>query len=64
MTFIDLGANIGAYSLWASKYLGPSGMTRAIEADPITFHKLTINFSQNHLDPQVLMVNSGISDKE
>lgn len=64
MTFIDLGANIGAYSLWASKYLGPSGTIIAIEADPVTFHKLTTNLNQNHLDSQVLMVNSGISDKE
>jgi len=63
MVFVDIGANIGAYSLWASKYLGAGGKIVAIEADPIIFKKLSHNLHQNHIVSDVVLINGGISDK-
>lgn len=50
-TFIDVGANIGYFSLLASKLVGQHGRVVAIEASPATFkilrHNLTLNRVQN-----------------
>ena len=32
-TFVDLGANIGAYALWAAHCVGPQGKVLAVEAE-------------------------------
>ena len=45
MTFVDVGANIGAYSLWASKFLGINGRIVSIEANPETFKLLKNNIN-------------------
>lgn len=63
MTFVDLGANIGAYSLWASKFLGSKGEIVAIEADPITFKTLEHNLHQNRVNASIVAINKGISDQ-
>ena len=46
-TFIDVGANIGYFSLLASKLVGPSGTVVAIEASPMIYKELTTNLVRN-----------------
>jgi len=45
--FIDVGANIGYFSLLASKLVGVSGKVVAIEALPQIYRKLAYNLKQN-----------------
>jgi FkbM family methyltransferase len=46
-TFIDVGANIGYYSLLASKRVGKSGKVVAVEASPDIFLELRGNLDRN-----------------
>lgn len=46
-TFLDLGANIGYFSLLASRVVGPTGKVISIEASPSTFRTLTTNLNRN-----------------
>jgi FkbM family methyltransferase len=48
-TFIDIGANVGYYSLLASTRVGPSGRVVAIEAAPLNYGNLLRNISINYL---------------
>jgi FkbM family methyltransferase len=47
-TFVDIGANIGYYSLLASSIVGESGEVYSFEAMPSTFERMKINFMLNH----------------
>jgi FkbM family methyltransferase len=60
-TFIDVGANIGYFSLLASKLVGPSGKVVAIEASPKTFRDLERNLVRNQA-ANVRSVNRAVSD--
>ncbi|MBW4518147.1 MAG: FkbM family methyltransferase [Scytolyngbya sp. HA4215-MV1] len=46
-TFVDLGANIGYFSMLASQQVGTSGKVIAIEAAPDTFAQLRSNLERN-----------------
>jgi FkbM family methyltransferase len=46
-TFVDVGANIGAYSLWVSALAGPTARILAIEPQPKVFDRLTYNIGLN-----------------
>lgn len=46
--FIDVGANIGYYSLLASALVGDPGKVVAIDASPAIFEALTENIRRNH----------------
>lgn len=46
-TFIDCGANIGYYSLLASRIVGPSGHVVSIEPSPSIFSRLQRNLALN-----------------
>jgi FkbM family methyltransferase len=48
-TFIDVGANIGYFSLLASSLVGEAGAVVAIEASPRTFVLLENNLARNHV---------------
>jgi FkbM family methyltransferase len=41
--FVDIGANIGTYALWAAPRVGPAGVVIALEPHPRTFAKLEFN---------------------
>jgi FkbM family methyltransferase len=41
--FIDVGANVGLYTIFASSLVGQTGPVLAIEADPILFQRLLMN---------------------
>ena|SRR2546421_1452700 len=60
-TFIDIGANIGYYSLLASRLVGASGAVIAIEASPQTFSALEANLARNRAR-NVRAVNIAVSD--
>jgi len=60
--FIDVGANIGFYSLIASTVVGGEGRVIAIEADPYNYNKLLINIELSGAT-NVLALNIGVSDK-
>lgn len=49
MTFYDLGANIGFFSLMAARLVGPNGRVISFEADPEIAIRLRENLSQNRL---------------
>jgi FkbM family methyltransferase len=46
-TFVDVGANIGAYSLWVATLAGPTARILAIEPQPKVFDRLTYNIGLN-----------------
>lgn len=47
MTFVDIGANIGAYTIFAAKRVGPIGHVFAFEPNPENFRKLQLNVILN-----------------
>jgi FkbM family methyltransferase len=48
MTFYDLGANIGYFSLIAARLVGPTGRVISFEADPEIAARLRENLARNH----------------
>jgi len=62
-TFLDIGSNIGFYSLVVSPLVGPSGCVLAIEADPAIYRILTGNIDMNSIR-NIRPLNVGVSDKE
>lgn len=59
---IDLGANIGLYSLLFARLVGPSGRVTAIEAEPANAARLRQNLALNSY-VHVNVVEQGASDK-
>jgi FkbM family methyltransferase len=49
MTFYDLGANIGFFSLMAARLVGPNGRVISFEADPEIASRLRENLFRNQL---------------
>jgi len=47
--FVDIGANIGIYSLVVASRLAPRGRVLAVEPDPVTFERLRTNLRLNGL---------------
>lgn len=59
--FIDIGSNVGFYSLVFKKYY-PEAKTLAFEPTPDTFEELQLNFSLNpNLKAGVQLLNLGVS---
>lgn len=56
--FVDIGANVGSYSILAGAVAGAQGC--AVEPVPATFQRLVENMRVNHLDDAVQCVNVGI----
>ena len=61
--FLDVGANIGFYSLVASRCVGNAGRVLAIEADPFSHRRLMKNLCLNAMT-NVTALNVGVSDCE
>jgi FkbM family methyltransferase len=62
-TFIDVGANIGYYSLLASRIVGDSGHVYSIEASPTIFGSLAHNIALNQA-ANVVAVQEAAADSE
>ncbi|MFY7666610.1 FkbM family methyltransferase [Flavobacterium sp.] len=60
--FLDIGANIGLFSLFAAEKVGTSGKVIAFEPAPDTFQKLTENIQINNFT-NVELHNLGVSDQ-
>lgn len=60
MTFVDVGANVGLYTVIASRLVGESGKVYAFEPEPKNFHLLKENLSSNNsTNVQVQMLAVG-----
>ena len=60
MTFIDIGAHVGLFTLPAKKWVGKSGRVVAFEPHPDNFAMLTRNTNANNLTAE--LVNAAVSD--
>ena len=58
--FIDVGANVGAYTILACSVKGARGY--CFEPVPDTFVRLRVNLRLNELDERVTCLNIGLSD--
>lgn len=59
--FIDVGSNLGLFTLIASRKIGPTGRAFAFEPSPLTFARLEENVQLNGL-ANVHCVNAALSD--
>jgi FkbM family methyltransferase len=63
-TFVDVGANIGYYTLLAAGCVGQSGWSVAIEASPSIFELLNESLELNNIGSRVRTVNMAASDRD
>ena len=61
-TFLDIGANIGAYALFVAAFAGPRARILAVEPQPDIFDRLTYNIAQNPFHT-VKAVACAVADK-
>lgn len=53
-TFVDVGANLGLWTLRAAQLVGPAGRVWAVEPNPAVFDRLAAHIAANHLDQVVV----------
>jgi FkbM family methyltransferase len=63
-TFVDVGANIGYFTLLGAKLVGQQGRVVAIEASAGVMEQLTANILRNRQNDLVRCVRSAASDRE
>lgn len=63
MTVLDVGANIGIYTVACAKLVGPEGRVYAFEPEPDTHELLSANLESNHVGNTVA-VAAALSDRE
>ncbi|MDH4393957.1 MAG: FkbM family methyltransferase [Aquabacterium sp.] len=61
-TFVDIGANVGSYSILAGSVVGAKG--HAFEPVPSTYQKLVDNIQLNAMGNRVQALNLGLADAE
>jgi len=61
-SFVDIGANVGAYSLFVAARAGPKARILAVEPQPDVFDRLTYNIRQNPFGT-IKAVACAIADK-
>jgi FkbM family methyltransferase len=64
MVVLDLGANIGFYTIFAAHSVGPKGKVYAFEPDKRSFSYLVRNIQMNNFSDRVIAVPKAVSDKE
>lgn len=62
-TFIDIGANIGYYTLLAASLIGPRGKVHAVEASPSVFQSLQENIARNRCAASVVAHQAAVLDR-
>jgi FkbM family methyltransferase len=60
--FVDLGANVGAYSIFVSRLAGPGARILAIEPQAVLLERLRDNVALNDLDIRIAPV--AVADRE
>jgi FkbM family methyltransferase len=63
-TFVDVGANIGYFTLLAASCVGQNGWSVAIEASPLIFDLLNENVELDNFASRVRTVNLAASDQD
>ena len=61
--FIDIGANVGGYTLFVAALAGPRARVLAIEPQPEIFERLVYNIRQNSF-PSVKALNCAVADRD
>jgi FkbM family methyltransferase len=59
--FVDVGANIGYFTVLAAERVGPDGAVYAFEPDPRNYRLLSSNVSLNRVGSQVTAVAAGLA---
>ena len=62
-TVVDVGANVGAYTLQAARAVGAEGKVYAFEPRPDTFGMLSESVAANGFSGRCILLNQGLSDK-
>ena len=62
--FIDIGANIGFYSLWAAARCGTTGQVFSIEPNPSTLAFLKTNVGLNTKSAPIQIIEAALSDTD
>lgn len=62
MTVVDVGANVGYYTLMAASLVGEEGQVHAFEPSPYAFHRLHATIRDNHIS-QVSLVQAALGDQ-
>jgi FkbM family methyltransferase len=62
--FVDVGANIGYFSLLAATVVGRGGAVFAFEPDPDNYQLLLANAKLNHLDGRITAVEAALSEND
>ncbi len=60
-TFVDVGANVGIFSLMASQIVGPTGRVISVEPNPSTFGRLSRTVKENNIS-QITLCNVGLAE--
>lgn len=61
-TVVDVGANIGCYTMLAARAVGPQGKVFAFEPDPVNFSILNQNLRRNGLSDRVTAIAAAAAD--
>lgn len=60
--FIDIGANLGIFTLLAAKTLGHDGVVISFEPNRIVYGDLIANLNHNNIDCSNVVFNQGVTD--
>ena len=63
-TYVDVGANVGSFSLAASLAVGDKGKVVAIEPNPVIYARLIENQLLNPFSTNILNFNCAVSDQQ
>jgi FkbM family methyltransferase len=56
----DIGANMGFYTLWMSKYLSKGGEIHSFEPDKNNYYRLSQNISINTIESKIVLNQLGV----
>ena len=64
--FVDIGANVGIYTLYVASHLGAGGRVISFEPNPSAYQRLSTNVALNEaaLSADISLLQLGVSDKD